>query len=359
MTTMSMAAALNAALRNRMEADPKVLVMGLDVGKLGGVFRITDGLQKDFGEDRVIDTPLGESGIVGSAVGLAIRGYRPVCEIQFDGFVYPAFDQIVCQLAKFHNRSLGQVRMPITIRIPYGGGIGAVEHHSESPEAYFAHTAGLKVVTCSNPSDAYWMLRQSIDSDDPVIFFEPKRRYWAKGDVDTDASPAPLHKAHVVRPGRDATVVAYGPMVATALDAARAAAEDGSELEVIDLRSLSPIDTDTVVAVRAEDRPAGGGARGVGDAGHGRRDRGPGAGAGLLLPGGADPAGRRLRHPVPAQPGRGGVAARRRPDPRRRGPGAGPLARFPTMASECRRSVRAGPGRSRARILRRTAPWLS
>src|SRR3954470_1651365 len=247
MSTMSMAAALNGALRNRMEADPRVLVMGLDVGKLGGVFRITDGLQKDFGEDRVIDTPLGESGIVGSAVGLAIRGYRPVCEIQFDGFVYPAFDQIVCQVAKFHNRSLGQVKMPITIRIPYGGGIGAVEHHSESPEAYFAHTAGLKVVTCSNPSDAYWMLRQSIECDDPVIFFEPKRRYWAKGDVDTDATPAPLHQAHVVRPGRDAPVVAYGPMVATALDAARAAAEDGSELEVLDLRSLSPIDTDTVV----------------------------------------------------------------------------------------------------------------
>ncbi|HEX8094869.1 MAG TPA: alpha-ketoacid dehydrogenase subunit beta [Jatrophihabitans sp.] len=247
MSTMSMAAALNAALRNRMEADPKVLVMGLDVGKLGGVFRITDGLQKDFGEDRVIDAPLGESGIIGSAVGLAIRGYRPVCEIQFDGFVYPAFDQIVCQLAKFHNRSLGQVKMPITVRIPYGGGIGAVEHHSESPEAYFAHTAGLKVVTCSNPSDAYWMLRQSIESDDPVIFFEPKRRYWAKGDVDLEAVPAALEKAHVIRPGRDATLVAYGPMVATALDAARAAAEDGSELEVIDLRSLSPLDTDTVV----------------------------------------------------------------------------------------------------------------
>ena len=247
MSTMSMAAALNAALRNRMEADPKVLVMGLDVGKLGGVFRITDGLQKDFGEDRVIDAPLGESGIIGSAVGLAIRGYRPVCEIQFDGFVYPAFDQIVCQLAKFHNRSVGQVRMPITIRIPYGGGIGAGEHPSETPEAYFAHTAGLKVVTCSNPSDAYWMLRQSIECDDPVIFFEPKRRYWAKGDVDTEATPAALHKAHVIRPGRDATLVAYGPMIATALDAARAAAEDGSELEVIDLRSLSPLDTDTVV----------------------------------------------------------------------------------------------------------------
>ncbi|MEO6701944.1 MAG: alpha-ketoacid dehydrogenase subunit beta [Jatrophihabitantaceae bacterium] len=247
MTTMSMAGALNAALRDRMEHDPKVLVMGLDVGKLGGVFRITDGLQKDFGEDRVIDAPLGESGILGAAVGLAIRGYRPVCEIQFDGFVYPAFDQIVCQVAKFHNRSLGQVKMPITVRIPYGGGIGAVEHHSESPEAYFAHTAGLKVVTCANPSDAHWMLRQSIDCDDPVIFFEPKRRYWAKGEVDLAGPSTPLHQARVVRPGRDVTLVAYGPMVATALDAARAAAADGHELEVLDLRSLSPIDTDTVV----------------------------------------------------------------------------------------------------------------
>jgi 2-oxoisovalerate dehydrogenase E1 component beta subunit len=245
--SMTMAKALNTALHDTLAADPKVLIMGLDVGKLGGVFRITDGLQKDFGEDRVIDAPLGESGIVGSAVGLSIRGYRPVLEIQFDGFVYPAFDQIVCQVAKFYNRSLGQVKMPITIRIPYGGGIGAVEHHSESPEAYFAHTAGLKVVTCANPSDAYWMLRQSIESDDPVIFFEPKRRYWAKGAVDVSAMPAPLHKAHVVRPGKDATLVAYGPMVATALDAARAAAEDGRELEVIDLRSLSPIDTETVV----------------------------------------------------------------------------------------------------------------
>ncbi|HEU5269194.1 MAG TPA: alpha-ketoacid dehydrogenase subunit beta [Jatrophihabitans sp.] len=244
---LSMAGALNAALRNRMEADPKVLVMGLDVGKLGGVFRVTDGLQKDFGEERVVDAPLGEAGIIGTAVGLAIRGYRPVCEIQFDGFVYPAFDQIVCQVAKFHNRSLGQVKMPITVRIPYGGGIGAVEHHSESPEAYFAHTAGLKVVTCANPSDAYWMLRQSIDCDDPVIFFEPKRRYWAKGAVDTEATPPPLHSARVVRPGKDVTLVAYGPMVATALDAASAALEDGHEIEVIDLRSLSPIDIGPVV----------------------------------------------------------------------------------------------------------------
>jgi 2-oxoisovalerate dehydrogenase E1 component beta subunit len=248
MATLTMAQALNTALRDTLAADPKVLVMGLDVGKLGGVFRITDGLQKDFGEERVVDAPLGESGILGSAVGLAIRGYRPVLEIQFDGFVYPAFDQIVCQVAKFHNRSLGTVKMPITVRIPYGGGIGAVEHHSESPEAYFAHTAGLHVVTCSNPSDAYWMLKQSIESDDPVIFFEPKRRYWGKGEVDTAGRAAALHKAHVIRPGKDATVVAYGPMVATALEAAAAATEDGHELEVIDLRSLSPLDTWTVVS---------------------------------------------------------------------------------------------------------------
>jgi pyruvate dehydrogenase E1 component beta subunit len=245
-----MAKALNLALRNRLEHDPKVIVMGEDVGKLGGVFRITDGLQKDFGEHRVIDTPLAESGIVGSAVGLAMRGYRPVCEIQFDGFVYPAFNQIVSQVAKIHNRTLGSLRMPITIRIPYGGGIGAVEHHSESPEAYFAHTAGLKVVSCSNPADAYWMLRQSIECDDPVIFFEPKRRYWGKGQVsmaEADGLATSLHQARVVRPGKDATLVAYGPMVATALEAAKAALEDGREIEVIDLRSLSPMDTGALV----------------------------------------------------------------------------------------------------------------
>jgi 2-oxoisovalerate dehydrogenase E1 component subunit beta len=204
-------------------------------------------LQKDFGEARVIDTPLAESGIVGTAIGMAIRGYRPVCEIQFDGFVFPAFDQIVSQVAKVHNRSGGAVRLPITIRIPYGGGIGAVEHHSESPEAYFVHTAGLKVVTCANPVDAFFMIQQAIASDDPVIFFEPKRRYWTKAEVDVDTMPLPLHRAQVVRPGRDVTVVAYGPMVATALDAATAAAEEGRELEVIDLRSLSPLDTATVV----------------------------------------------------------------------------------------------------------------
>jgi 2-oxoisovalerate dehydrogenase E1 component beta subunit len=249
--TMTMAGALNAALRERLEHDPKVVLIGMDIGKLGGVFRITDTLQKDFGEDRVIDSPLGESGIIGSAIGMAIRGYRPVVEIQFDGFVYPAFDQLVSQLAKIHNRSLGQVKMPVTVRIPYGGGIGAVEHHSESPEAYFAHTAGLKVVTCSNPSDGYHMLRQAVECDDPVIFFEPKRRYWTKGEVDTSAEATQqatsLYKARIVRPGTDATLLAYGPLVATALEAAKAATEDGHDLEVIDLRSLSPIDTDTVV----------------------------------------------------------------------------------------------------------------
>ncbi|MET7965882.1 alpha-ketoacid dehydrogenase subunit beta [Micromonospora sp. NPDC005305] len=243
--TLTLGKALTAGLRKALENDPKVVIMGEDVGKLGGVFRITDGLQKDFGDQRVIDTPLAESGIIGTAVGLAIRGFRPVCEIQFDGFVYPAYDQIVSQVAKMHYRSQGKVRIPMVIRIPYGGGIGAVEHHSESPEAYFAHTAGLKVVTCANPQDGYSMIQQAIASDDPIVFLEPKRRYWEKGPVELDApltGAYPLHAARVARPGTDATVLAYGPMVRTALDAATAAAEDGRELEVIDLRTLSPLD---------------------------------------------------------------------------------------------------------------------
>ncbi len=245
METLTLGKSLNLGLRRAMEDDSKVLIMGEDVGKLGGVFRITDGLQKDFGDERVIDTPLAEAGIVGTAIGLALRGYRPVVEIQFDGFVYPAYDQIVCQVAKFHYRSRGKVSLPMVIRIPFGGGIGAVEHHSESPEAYFSHTAGLKVVACSNPSDAYWMIQQAIASDDPIIFFEPKRRYWEKGEVDTAAplsSAYPLHSSRVLRSGGDATLLAYGPMVRTCLDAATAAAEDGRNLEVIDLRSLSPLD---------------------------------------------------------------------------------------------------------------------
>jgi pyruvate dehydrogenase E1 component beta subunit len=248
MSTTTLAKALGAGLRRAMEEDPKVVVMGEDVGRLGGVFRVTDGLQKDFGEDRVIDTPLGESGIVGTAIGLAIRGFRPVCEIQFDGFVFPAFNQITSQLANMHNRSAGNVQVPVTIRIPFGGGIGAVEHHSESPEAYFAHTAGLKVVACSNPVDSYWMIQQTIACDDPVVFLEPKRRYWDKAELDTDAEPTPLWSARVVRDGRDCTLVSYGPQVRTCLDAAGAAAEDGTECEVIDLRALSPYDVDTVAA---------------------------------------------------------------------------------------------------------------
>ena len=242
MTSLTMAKALNAGLRRALEADPKVVLAGEDIGKLGGVFRVTEGLQKDFGEHRVIDSPLAESGIIGTAIGMALRGYRPVCEIQFDGFVYPAYDQIVSQLAKMHFRSRGLLPMPVVVRIPFGGGIGAVEHHSESPEAYFAHTPGLKVVACSNPVDAYWMIQQAVASDDPVVFFEPKRRYHERAEVDETASPPPLHTARVVRPGRDLTLLAYGPMVRTCLDAATAAAEEGHDLEVIDLRSLSPLD---------------------------------------------------------------------------------------------------------------------
>jgi 2-oxoisovalerate dehydrogenase E1 component beta subunit len=220
MTTLTMAKALNAGLRRALEADPKVVIAGEDVGKLGGVFRVTEGLQKDFGEHRVIDSPLAESGIVGTAVGMALRGYRPVCEIQFDGFIYPAFDQIVSQAARLHYRSRGLLRMPIVIRVPYGGGIGAVEHHSESPEAYFCHTPGLKVVTCSNPADAYWMIQQAIASDDPIIFFEPKRRYHERAELDESRTPPPLHSARVARPGTDVNLIAYGPMVKTCLDMA-------------------------------------------------------------------------------------------------------------------------------------------
>ena len=250
MAQLSLSAAINSGLRRALADDPKVVLLGEDIGTLGGVFRVTDGLQKEFGADRVMDTPLAEAGILGTAVGLAFRGYRPVVEIQFDGFIYPAFDQIVAQVAKLHYRTGGNVKMPITIRVPYGGAIGAVEHHSESPEAYFAHTAGLRVVSCSNPQDAHTMIRQAIACDDPVLFFEPKRRYWVKGEVDEelgDAAP-PMGRAHVVQEGTDVTLVAYGPLVITARDAALAAADEGISVEVIDLRSLSPIDFETVEA---------------------------------------------------------------------------------------------------------------
>ena len=251
MVQMTMGKALGAALKQSLADDGKVVLLGEDIGKLGGVFRITDGLLDEFGPQRVIDTPLAESGIVGMAVGLAFRGYRPVVEIQFDGFVYPAFDQIVAQVAKLHYRTQGRVKMPITIRIPWAGGIGAAEHHSESPEAYFVHTAGLRVIAVSNPEDAYRSLRQAIASDDPVIFFEPKRLYHHKGDVDLDAplaDAAPMGLARVARSGTDATLITYGAMVSTALQAAEAAEDEGISLEVIDLRSLSPVDYDTVAA---------------------------------------------------------------------------------------------------------------
>jgi len=246
---LTLSRALNEGLRKAMENDPKVLIMGEDVGKLGGVFRVTDGLQKDFGEARVMDTPLAESGIVGTAIGLALRGYRPVCEIQFDGFVFPAFDQITSQLAKMRFRSQGRLILPVVVRIPCGGGIGAVEHHSESPEALFTHTGGLRVVACADPVDAFTMIQLAIRSDDPVIFFEPKRRYWERADIDTAmdlATALPLTKARTVVSGTDVTLLTHGPMVKVCLAAAAAAADEGRSVEVIDLRSLSPLDTETI-----------------------------------------------------------------------------------------------------------------
>ena len=245
MAAITLARALNTALRDALALNSKVLVFGEDVGTLGGVFRVTDGLQKEFGEHRVFDTPLAESTIIGISIGLALRGYRPIPEIQFDGFIYPAFEQIVRHVAKFHNRS--GMALPMTIRVPFGGNIGAVEHHSESPEAYFAHTAGLKVVTPSTPHDAYGLLRSAIEDPDPVIFFEPTARYWSRQDLDLPIPSIPLGQARVAREGTDVTVVAYGPTVDTALEAARQAEAEGTSLEVIDLRSLSPLDSETIL----------------------------------------------------------------------------------------------------------------
>ena len=248
MATLSMAKALNDGLRRAMQDNDRVLLLGEDIGQLGGVFRVTDGLQAEFGPNRVLDTPLAESGIVGSSIGLAMRGYRPVVEIQFDGFVYPAFDQITSQLAKLTYRHEGSQSFPVVIRIPYGGHIGAVEHHQESPEAYFAHTAGLRVVSPATPEDAYWMIQQAIAGNDPVIFFEPKSRYWPKGEVTTDQAPLALHRAQVVRPGDQLTLIGHGAMVSTLLEVAAVAESEGTSVEVINLRSLSPIDWDTVLA---------------------------------------------------------------------------------------------------------------
>ncbi|MFB9839351.1 alpha-ketoacid dehydrogenase subunit beta [Actinoallomurus acaciae] len=249
MAAMTMAQALNAALRDALGADERVLVFGEDVGPLGGVFRITDGLTKEFGEDRCFDTPLAEAGIVGLAVGMAMGGFRPVVEMQFDAFAYPAFEQIASHVAKMRNRTRGRLSLPMVIRIPYAGGIGGVEHHCDSSEAYYAHTPGLKVVTPATPDDAYWLLRDAITDPDPVIFMEPKRLYWSKGETDPTARRAAgFGRATVRREGRDATLVAYGPGVPVALQAAEAAARDGIGLEVVDLRTLVPFDDETVVS---------------------------------------------------------------------------------------------------------------
>jgi len=239
---LPMAKAINEGLRAAMAADDKVILMGEDIGTLGGVFRVTEGLKTEFGEKRVLDTPLAESGIVGTAIGLAMRGYRPVCEIQFDGFIFPGFDQITTQLAKLTYRHEGSQAFPVVIRVPYGGHIGAVEHHQESPEAYFAHTPGLRVVSPATSNDAYWMIQQAISSNDPVLFFEPKARYWQKGEVADDGVPTPLHQSRVVRTGTQVTLVGHGAMVAQLLQAAEVAAAEGTSVEVVDLRSLAPID---------------------------------------------------------------------------------------------------------------------
>jgi pyruvate dehydrogenase E1 component beta subunit len=249
MASVTMAQALNEALRYSMKNDPKVVVLGEDVGRLGGVFRITDKLQAEFGETRAIDTPLAESGIVGTSIGMAIYGMRPVCEMQFDGFTYPAFEQIVSHAAKYRFRSGGRVSLPMVIRIPFGGGIGAVEHHSESLEAYFAHTAGLKVVSPSTPSDAFSMLVQAIQDPDPVIFLEPKRRYWLREDVELPVTDGlPFGKARVVREGTEVTVITWGPSVRTCIEAVEEAAADGVSCELIDVRSLVPLDIETIMA---------------------------------------------------------------------------------------------------------------
>jgi len=244
---MPIAKAINAGIQKAMQKNNKVLVFGEDVAELGGVFRVTEGLLAEFGNKRVFNSPIAESGIVGTAIGLAMRGYRSVAEIQFEGFVYPAFNQIVSQLAKLTNRSEGHLSMPVVVRIPYGGGIGAVEHHSESPEAYFSHTPGLRVISPSNSNDAYWMIQQAIESNDPVIFFEPKRRYWQKGMVNLDTPPSGMHDAKVIREGSQVTLVSYGPMIPTALQAAEVASAEGTSIEVIDLRSMSPIDFGTII----------------------------------------------------------------------------------------------------------------
>jgi pyruvate dehydrogenase E1 component beta subunit len=248
MSSLTFGKALNLALHDALAADDRVLIYGEDVGRLGGVFRITDGLQAEFGANRVFNTPLAESSIAAISVGLAIKGFRPIAEMQFDAFSYPAFNQVTSNIAKYSTRTGGACNMQLVIRIPYGGNIGSVEHHAESPETYYVHTAGLKVVTPATPSDAYAMLSAAIRDPDPVIFLEPKARYWQKEDFDLPLPPASLERARIAHTGDDATIIAYGPTVQTALAAAETAASEGVSLEVVDLRSLSPLDMDTISA---------------------------------------------------------------------------------------------------------------
>jgi pyruvate dehydrogenase E1 component beta subunit len=247
-TKISMAQALNQALRDAMQADDSVVMFGEDVGALGGVFRITDGLTAEFGENRCFDTPLAEAGIVGVAVGMAMNGMRPVVEMQFDAFGYPAFEQVVSHVAKMRNRTRGRVALPMVIRIPYGGGIGGVEHHSDSSESYYAHTPGLTVVTPATVADAYGLLRKAIEFPDPVVFMEPKKLYWAKEEVDLTEEQPGIGTAVVRREGADATLIAYGPAVPVALEAAEVAAAEGRQLTVVDPRSVVPFDDETVCA---------------------------------------------------------------------------------------------------------------
>jgi pyruvate dehydrogenase E1 component beta subunit len=243
-----MVEAINLALREEMESDKRVVVLGEDVGREGGVFRVTDGLQERFGDDRIVDTPLAESGIVGTAMGMALYGLRPIAEIQFDGFLYPCIDQITNHIGRIRNRSRGRFTCPLVIRVPYGGGIHAPEHHSESPEAILAHTPGIKVVIPSTPYEAKGLLLSSIRDPDPVIFLEPKRIYRAiREEVPEGEYTIPLSKARLVQEGRDVTVIAWGAMVREALNAAEQMKADKVDVEIIDLRTISPMDVEAVV----------------------------------------------------------------------------------------------------------------
>ena len=244
MTEWTMSGALGRALSDALAEDPRLLVFGEDVGRSGGVFRVTDGLQDEYGEARVFDTPISEAGIAGLAVGLAFAGWRSVVEMQFDAFSYPALEQVIDHVAKMRMRTRGRVDMPITIRIPSFGGIRGKEHHGESPETYYAHTAGLKVVTPSSPLDAYRLLRQAVADPDPVVFLEPKARYWAKEPGELSADGPGIGRGRVLRDGDAATIVAYGSMVTRALDAATVLADEGISARVVDLRSLAPLDED-------------------------------------------------------------------------------------------------------------------